>query len=424
MSILGYSTAYFLPQYWVNTPLYGEKIIPLLDYILSTDYANTDQLATAFYNIESKYTNTADLPIEAIEEVIDESGYTYIRNLLGNDEDSLRLLVYTLVMVHQLKGSKKGIETVLDLLKSGDDELEIAIVGDLDVNEIREATNFSTTNFVTYSNFSIGSDPFEITFQIITGNSFGEEQCIASSSRYGFYLGINTAGKLVLKLGQQVAGIRGWQLIDGEPSVVSQRTLAKNTSYYITFAYSGYDYSVRVSLDGENYTYYIAVDSATPLDIHNGIIFLGIDKSEGELRYPFNGTISLAPFAVSSSNVRVTQWFETFPVGDEDTYEVEAEVDLGLVSSDFFVNFAKFAEKYVYPTLKAFRARLTLRNKITFLPYVRYKVDYIASNVMLPYKEYFDSKVDGTDDHEPFKVEDELASSEHEYMMVPNNSGG
>ena len=26
MSILGYSSAYFLPQYWANTPLYGEKI--------------------------------------------------------------------------------------------------------------------------------------------------------------------------------------------------------------------------------------------------------------------------------------------------------------------------------------------------------------------------------------------------------------
>ena len=83
----------------------------------------------------------------------------------------------------------------------------------------------------------------------------------------------------------------------------------------------------------------------------------------------------------------------------------------------------KWEERYVYPTLRAFRARLTLRNKITFLPYVRYKVDYVASNVSLPYKEYFDSKVEGTNEHEPFKVEDELVSSEHDYMMVPNNSG-
>jgi hypothetical protein len=60
MSILGYSSSYFLPKYWANTPFYGEKLIPLLDYILSTDYVHTEQLATAFYNIESKYKNTAD----------------------------------------------------------------------------------------------------------------------------------------------------------------------------------------------------------------------------------------------------------------------------------------------------------------------------------------------------------------------------
>ena len=42
-----------------------------------------NNLATAFYNIESKYTNSADLPVGVIEEIIDENGYGYIRNLLG-----------------------------------------------------------------------------------------------------------------------------------------------------------------------------------------------------------------------------------------------------------------------------------------------------------------------------------------------------
>ena len=109
MSILGYSSAYFLPQYWASTPLYGEKLIPLLDYILSVDYEHTDKLATAFYNIESKYKNTQDLPIGQIEAIIEESGYGYIRDLLGQDEESVRLLVYLLVLIHQLKGSKKGV---------------------------------------------------------------------------------------------------------------------------------------------------------------------------------------------------------------------------------------------------------------------------------------------------------------------------
>lgn len=419
MSILGYSTAYFLPQYWVNTPLYGEKIIPLLDYILSTDYENTDMLATAFYNIESKYTNSSDLPIEAIEEIISESGYGYVRNLLGGDEDSLKLLVYTLVMVHQLKGSVKGIETVLNMLRSTGDELELSFVGEPEVSPTREVSGFTTSDFVSYSNFNVQGNPFELNFQITTGNNFIEEQCIASASDFGFYLGINTAGRLVLSLGQQLGGMRGWQVINGETRLISPKVLLPNTTYYITFTYSGYDYSVRVSLDGEKYSYYFLVEDSVPLDIYHGTIFLGIDRSLNVSQYPFGGIISLNPFSVSANNVKITQWYESFPVGEENTFEIEAEMDLGLISSEFFINFANFAKKYVYPTLAAFRAKLALRSKITFLPYVRQRVTYIASETYPCIKEYFMSKQSiSSTMHVPYKVEEQEDSEEHEYLVV------
>lgn len=389
MSILGYSSAYFLPQYWVNTPLYGEKIIPLLDYILSTDYAYTERLATAFYSIENKYKNSADLPIDRIEAIIEECGYGYIRNLLGDDEESLKLLVYILVMVHQLKGSKKGIETVLNLIRSTGDELELSVVGEPEISSTREVSDFSPTDFVLYSNLSLGTDPFEINFQIKTSNLFRNEQCIASVSDYGFYLGIDTNGRLVLKLGKQSAVGRGWQEIDGETRFVSARALLKNTNYYITLSYSGYDYSLKVSMDGEKYIYYIILSSSEPINIIGGTINIGIDRSTNEVRYPFEGIISLAPFTVSSKNVKVTQWFETFPVEEENTFTVDAEVDVGLISTNFFINFAKFAQRYVYPTLKLFRAKLALKSKVTFLPYVRQNILYVASNVKLPLSELF-----------------------------------
>ena len=78
--------------------------------------------------------------------------------------------------------------------------------------------------FVTISNFNVGQEPFEVAFQITTGSSFPEEQCIASVSNHGFYLGINSAGRLLLSLGQQSSGIRGWQLIDGTTKLVSQKS--------------------------------------------------------------------------------------------------------------------------------------------------------------------------------------------------------
>lgn len=421
MSILGYSAAYFLPKYWVNTPLYGEKIIPLLDYVLSTDYAHTDKLASAFYNIESKYKNTSDLPIDRIEAIIEESGYKYIRDLLGNDEESLKLLVYLLVLVHELKGSKKGIETVLSLLKGNEDDMELSFVGNPYVNAAKEVSDFTVSDYVVYSNFSVKKSNFEMTFQIKTGKNFNEEQCIASSAEHGFYLGINTEGKIVLKLGQDVEGVRAWQEIDGKVEFVSDKTLNTNTNYYISFIYSGYDYVVKVSANGGNYLYYVAVESNTPLGITGGYLYLGIDKSTPTAKYPFQGSISLAPVSVSSSNVSITQWFETFPVGEEDTFMVDAEVDVGLISSEFFVKFAKFAEKYVYPSLKVFRARLSLKSKVTFLPYVRQRVTYVASNVADTLENFMVVDENDTDTHIPYEVEDGDGAHENYFVQRPNS---
>ena len=336
MSILGYSASYFLPQYWVNTPLYGEKIIPLLDYVLSTDYEKTELLASAFYNIESKYRNTADLPIECIEAIIEESGYKYIRDMLGQDDDSLRVLVYLLVMIHQLKGSRRGVEAVLELLRSPDDALTLSFVGNPKVSAINEVSGFTPNDYVVYSNFS-ATGKFSINFQIRTGKTFLQDQCIASATNYGFYLGIDVTGRLLLKLGQELSGQRAWQEVKGSDSFASTKVLRPETNYYIILTFDGSEYSLRVSTDGEKYSYYTVVTSSTPLDIISGNVCLGIDRSTADVQqYPFEGEIALAPFTISSDNVILTQWFETVPVGEENTFTLESELDIGAVSAGFF----------------------------------------------------------------------------------------
>jgi len=420
MSILGYSSSYFLPQYWANTPLYGEKLIPLLDYILSTDYEHTEELATAFYNIESKYKNTSDLPIDRIEAIIEESGYGYIRNLLGQDEDALKLLVYLLVLIHQLKGSKRGIQTVLELLRSNEEVMTLSFVGTPTVSASSEVSGFSMSDYVVYSNFTLDSSKFEVNFEIRTGGSFSSPQCIASSPDYGFFLGINTDGNIVLKLGQQMSGQRAWQEINGTTNFISSRALQRNTKYYIKFSYDGSEYSVTVSTDGDRYTYYNVVPSATPLNITGGYVYLGIDKSTLETRYPFDGYISLAPFSVSSNNVILTQWFETFPVGEENTFDVDAAVDVGLVSSNFFVNFAKFVEKYVYPTLRAFKARLSLKGKVAFIPYVRQKVTFVASNLRDGLEPFMVEEENNRENHIPYEVKDNDGVHEDYFVQKSN----
>ena len=370
MSILGYSASYFLPEYWASTPLYGERIIPLIDYILSTDFSQADKLANAFYNIEKKYKNTADLPIEFIKEIINESGYTYVLNLLGEDEDSIRLLTYLLVLIHQLKGTGLGIEVVLKLLKRTTEPMVLSVVGNPTLVN-KEVTNFTETNYVYYSGLNLDTGPFELVFPIRTSN-FNTEQAIASVPGQ-LYLGINTNGQLVLSLG---SAKDNWDIANREVSIAA---LSPNYTYYIKLAYDGFEYDLKVSTDNERFTDYKVISKNTPTNIHAGRLYLGVDHSTDVISKPFKGYINLAPFAVDVENVQITQWFETTPVGEENTFIVKADLDLGLVSTDFFDNFATFCSKYVYPTLKAFDAKLRLSNNLTFIPYSRQKIKYVAS---------------------------------------------
>ena len=420
MSILGYSSAYFLPEYWANTPFYGEKLIPLLDYILSTDYTKTELLATAFYNMESKYKNTADLPIEQIEEIINESGYAYIRNLLGQDDESLRLLVYLLVMIHQLKGSKKGIETVLNLLKNPENNATVKIIGDLTRTEANEISGFSTSNYAIWSGVKLNGTTLELAFKTTTSNDFLEEQCLASSPDYGFYLGIDTEGKLVLRLGQKDNSISGrsWQQIDGQTEFVSERPLEVNTTYFIVLEYTGYEYNLRVSTDGIKYYFYNTVSSSTPIASTNEVIYLGVDSSTNSLKTPYRGSIFLSPLTVASSGISIKQWFETVPVGKENTFTIETSLGGDVISAQFFTNFTKFIENYVYPTLESFRARVNLRGYVTFIPYVRSKVTYVAYDAMRNRHGYNVIDQDDSTKHIPYEVIKQAGSEMHEDFEV------
>ena len=375
MSILGYSTSYFLPEYWGSTPLYGEKIIPLLDYILSTEYTEADKLANAFYMMENKYKNTADLPIEAIEEIINESGYGYVRDLFGDDEESIRLLVYLLVLIHQLKGSKLGIEVVLNLLKKSTNDLIYTKVGNVIIDEeTKNASGFSTDSYLVYRGFTTDKDPFDFTLEIVTPEYFTGEECIASSDAYGFKISVDYSGRLLLSLGSDKTS---WNIVD---SIVSEKTLQPSTSYKIKLTYDGYSYKLLVLKGEGSYEEFITLDSIEPLNIHKGVLYIGVDNSTGVVRTPFTGKVNIGFIGLTARNSTITQWFEEFPIiKPEDTFIISTSLDITTVSSDFFEKFSTFIKKYVYPTLLALEVKFNLENNITFIPYARQRVKYIAA---------------------------------------------
>ena len=371
MSILGYSTSYFLPEYWANTPLYGEKIIPLLDYILSMDYEGSEKLAQAYYNITNKYKGITDLPVGIVEEIIDESGYSYVKALLGNNEESLRLLLTLMVLVHQLKGTKLGIEVVLNLLRRDNSVTVMQMVGDVVVDEYKNASNFSEFNYILFKGFTANGNDVEINFTI-GGFNINRDQCLLSSSDYGIYIGVDTAGHLVMALSSNRTS---WDILSPN---MSTRTLNPGTEYHIRFVYSDYDYALQVSTDGKVYETWISQESDKLLGIHDGTLYLGIDDSTGVKDKPFSGYINFSDFSINVDNLEIVQWFEQTPVGPEDTFIIKTDVDVTLVTTAFFANFANFVKNYVYPTLEAFTAGLAFQGSVTLLPYVREKVTYIA----------------------------------------------
>jgi hypothetical protein len=125
--VLGYSTSYFLGNKWSESPLYAEKIIPLLDTVLSNNYQYSDKMSSAFFELINKYQNTAELPTENIKEFIKENGQEYILNLLNPDDERIKILVYLMPLIRLFKGTKKGIQIVLSLFQLNEEPQDSVI---------------------------------------------------------------------------------------------------------------------------------------------------------------------------------------------------------------------------------------------------------------------------------------------------------
>ena len=379
MSILGYSSSYFLPEYWANTPLYGEKIIPLIDYILSNDFTESDKLAGAFYDLANKYKNTPNLPLDKIEAIIEESGYGYIRDLLGRDEDSIRLLVSLLVLIHDLKGSGIGIEVVLNLLQGNAKGMVLGIAGKPTLSKGNILSNITTSNYAYLTGFSPKDDSFELKFKFRTSDNFNNSQCISSAGNFTYALTIGTDRKLHLFLGNNQ---ENWNIVHN--AIGDNFLLQANTTYYVKLSFDGSLYTVSYSLDDKKYESCIEVYSKEALNKESEIVYMGVNRSEGAPFHPFKGSIDLGLIVLNVDTITVEEWFEHIPVEEENTYSVRAELDITLISSDFFEKFFTFACKYVYPTLKRFEARFTLESNITVLPYTYQRMKYIAANGQNP----------------------------------------
>ena len=318
---------------------------------------------------------------------------------MGNNEDSIRLLVVLVGLVHQLKGTKLGIQVVLNLLKRDNNVMTMQVIGEPTITSIRYISNISESDYVVYKGFVATGDSVEVSLSFGV-KDFKNAQTVASTNNYGFSIGVNTDRQLTLSLGSDRTS---WNI---GHNLKSDKILSPGTEYYIRLLYDGYEYALQVSTDGKKYETWISRESKESLNIYKGSLYLGVDASEGTIRNPLNGYINFSNFTIGTSNTEITQWFEQTPVGPENTFMIKTDLDVELISSDFFEKFSEFIKNYVYPTLTAFEANLRLKASVTVLPFARQKITYNAFADLVERGNYLVKTTEqSTEATDPFIVE-------------------
>lgn len=157
--MLGHSVSYYLPKVWAQTPLYAEKIIPLLDHLLSVESPYADKLALAYYDIYNKYVNPEDMTSESIQALIREMGFGYILDLLSTSDDNLSKMLFLLPLIHYLKDTEEGLKIVFSLLQSSDKPVNTEISVWHKQNPVGEENTFTVKSDINLA--SVGSDFFD-----------------------------------------------------------------------------------------------------------------------------------------------------------------------------------------------------------------------------------------------------------------------
>lgn len=157
--MLGHSISYYLPREWAKTPLYSEKIIPLLDHLLSVDSPYADKIALAYFDILNRYTHPEEMTAESIRALIRDLGYGYILDLLSTSDDNLSNILFLLPLIHYLKDTKKGLEIVFSLLQNNEKPVKTKVTVWHETNPVQEEDTFSVESDIDLA--SVDANFFE-----------------------------------------------------------------------------------------------------------------------------------------------------------------------------------------------------------------------------------------------------------------------
>ena len=177
------------------------------------------------------------------------------------------------------------------------------VVGSPTISSEYVASGFSTSNYLSIGNgFNPGSATFEIFLDFTTGSSL-TNQAIFDTCRSEKY------GILICLLNSKIfvsAGNGSW-IIDG-----GSYAPTTNTHYYVKFVFTGSQYALMVSTDGETWTDSIRVNSSSTLNFSNEPR-LGYSQRTS---WGFSGSMNLLNCYI---NINGEKYWEAVTVTEVDT---------------------------------------------------------------------------------------------------------
>jgi len=176
----------------------------------------------------------------------------------------------------------------------------INTVGSL-VNTDGVLSGFSASSYATLSNaFSPNSDTWEIVLKIKTGSNYSSTNCITrisnSLSSLAIDLSINTSKQARLSLSSNGSS---WNI----SQTTSTFTFANNTDYFLKLNFTGSQYVLSYSLDGESYIDIITVTSSVAVYASQKVYIGCVGYASTE---SFSGTINLNE---SYININGERWW-------------------------------------------------------------------------------------------------------------------
>jgi len=134
--------------------------------------------------------------------------------------------------------------------------------------------------------------------------------------------------------------------------------------------------SLKEYIAENGYTYILDLLNPAEIDIKLVVWLLPLIHSLKGSSKGIQAVLAIFQSDVEPQDTEIIEWFNSLPVGEENTFSINSKVDVAKAGENFFNNFSNFIKQYVYPELREFKVRYRTDPTITYIPYTRINIVY------------------------------------------------